>query len=235
LIYNKARKIEDVFIFETANTYFENYEQEKLAFLLNGKSDYSLWQGLDKEIDFYHLKGIIVALLEQLKINNYSIQVSPNPLPNLHPGISAELLVDEEVVGFFGRLHPEEEHRFGLKDVYVCELELQKLYENSEKQEMTYVEVSKYPPIERDLAIYVANEISAQQIIDVIKKTNKKLLNSVEIFDVYYDQNKESKKSIALRLEFLSYERTLEAREVDEQISKIIVNLKKELNAELRS
>jgi phenylalanyl-tRNA synthetase beta chain len=143
--------------------------------------------------------------------------------------------VDEEVVGFFGRLHPEEEHRFGLKDVYVCELELQKLYENSEKQEMTYVEVSKYPPIERDLAIYVANEISAQQIIDVIKKTNKKLLNSVEIFDVYYDQNKESKKSIALRLEFLSYERTLEAREVDEQISKIIVNLKKELNAELRS
>ncbi len=235
LIYNKARKIEDVFIFETANTYFGNYEQEKLAFLLNGKSDYSLWQGLDKEIDFYHLKGIIEALLEQLKINNYSIQVSHNPLSNLHPGISAELLVDEEVVGFFGRLHPEEEHRFGLKDVYVCELELQKLYENSEKQEMKYVEVSKYPPIERDLAIYVTNEISAQQIIDVIKKTNKKLLNSVEIFDVYYDQNKENKKSIALRLEFLSYDRTLEAREVDEQISKIIVNLKKELNAELRS
>lgn len=235
LIYNKARKIEDVFIFETANTYFENDEKEKLAFLLNGKSDYSLWQGLNKEIDFYHLKGIIEALLQQLKITNYSIQASFSPLPNLHPGISAELLVDEEVVGFFGRLHPEEEHRFGLKDVYVCELELNKLYENSEKQEMTYVEVSKYPPIERDLAIYVANEISAQKIIDVIKKTNKKLLNSVEIFDVYYDQNKENKKSIALRLEFLSYDRTLEAREVDEQISKIIVNLKKELNAKLRS
>ena len=235
LIYNKARKIEDVFIFETANTYFENDEKEKLAFLLNGKSDYSLWQGLNKEIDFYHLKGIIEALLQQLKITNYSIQASFSQLPNLHPGISAELLVDEEVVGFFGRLHPEEEHRFGLKDVYVCELELKKLYENSEKQEMTYVEVSKYPPIERDLAIYVANEISAQKIIDVIKKTNKKLLNSVEIFDVYYDQNKENKKSIALRLEFLSYDRTLEAREVDEQISKIIVNLKKELNAELRS
>ncbi|HQN74981.1 MAG TPA: phenylalanine--tRNA ligase subunit beta [Bacillota bacterium] len=235
LIYNKARKIEDVFIFETANTYFENDEKEKLAFLLNGKSDYSLWQGLNKEIDFYHLKGIIEALLQQLKITNYSIQASFSQLPNLHPGISAELLVDEEVVGFFGRLHPEEEHRFGMKDVYVCELELKKLYENSEKQEMTYVEVSKYPPIERDLAIYVANEISAQKIIDVIKKTNKKLLNSVEIFDVYYDQNKENKKSIALRLEFLSYDRTLEAREVDEQISKIIVNLKKELNAELRS
>ncbi|MGD9760878.1 MAG: phenylalanine--tRNA ligase subunit beta [Candidatus Izemoplasmatales bacterium] len=235
LIYNRARKIDDIFIFEIGNTYFEDGEIEKLAVLLNGKIDFSLWQNQNNSVDFYHLKGLIESLLKQLKIHDYDFRVSENPISVLHPGISADLLVNNEVIGFLGKLHPEEEHELGVKDIYVCEIELKKIYSEALSSELTYNEISKYPSIERDLAIFVENDILAEQITNCIKNTSKKLLKSVDIFDVYYDSEKTGKKSIALRLEFSSNNRTLETKEVDDQINRIIETLKLELKAELRS
>jgi phenylalanyl-tRNA synthetase beta chain len=235
LVYNKSRKIENIMIFELANAYFEDNEIEKLAILMHGKLDFSTWQKQDQSVDFYHLKGLLETLLKQLKVPDYIISVSPKELPNLHPGISAILSVKGKVIGFLGKLHPEEEHEIGIKDVYVCELSLNELLNLSDENTHLYQEITKYPSIKRDIAVLVKNDITAEDIISSINKTSKKILNSIDIFDVYFDKTLSNKKSIALTLEFLSSNRTLETKEVDNQIDKILENLKLDLNAELRS
>ncbi|MFA7106094.1 MAG: hypothetical protein WC154_02225, partial [Candidatus Izemoplasmatales bacterium] len=86
----------------------------------------------------------------------------------------------------------------------------------------------------RDLAIWLDKNISAKEVVSVIKEVGNKTLNSVEIFDVYYDEEKSNLKSIALSLEFSSFDRTLETKEVDNQINKITDALNNKLNAKLR-
>ncbi|MDY0023352.1 MAG: phenylalanine--tRNA ligase subunit beta [Candidatus Izemoplasmatales bacterium] len=235
LDYNKSRKVNDIFIYEIANTYFEETEKEKLAILMQGKIDYSSWQRQVQEVDFYHLKGLIEGLFETLKIDIYNFELSKENLKNLHPGISAVVTVNNEEIGFIGKLHPELEHSIGVKDIYVCEIELKNIYAITKEMQISYKEVTKYPSIERDIAIMVENSISANSIIDCIRKAAKKTLNNINIFDVYIDNSMKDKKSIAIRLEFMSESRTLETKEVDDQIDKIINSLKTELKAELRS
>lgn len=184
--------------------------------------------------DFYYLKGIVEGLLNRFQVKNYRFVVSENPLPNLHPGISAVLLLGDKQIGFLGKLHPEEEHKLGIKDVYVMEIELKYIYQQNDSFDIMYKEISKYPVVERDLAIFVNKNISAESIISCVKNSSKKLLSSVEIFDVYYDKNKEDQKSIALRLSFLSNDRTLETKEIDNQIERIVNSLKEELDSEIR-
>ena len=235
LTYNKARQINDIFLFEIGKGYYESGEIEKLAILVHGKIDYSLWQKQNNSVDFYYLKGIVETLFKNLKISNYSFKVNKTLLSNLHPGISATILIDDEPVGFLGKLHPEEEHNLGVKDIFVCEIELARLLEISLNSDIKYEEISKYPSIERDLAIFIDKKTQADAIIDCVKNASKKLLNSIKIFDVYYDKTQENRVSIALRLEFLSNNRTLETKEVDDQVAKIVEALRSELNAELRS
>jgi phenylalanyl-tRNA synthetase beta chain len=235
LAYNKARKIDDVFIFEITNTYFDDNEKTKLAILMHGKLDCSSWQKPSTPIDFYHLKGLIETLFKTLKITDYEFAVSEVPLVKLHPGISATIKINHELVGFLGRLHPEEEHKLGIDNIYVSEIDLMKVINNSVNANLTYQEISKYPSIERDVAFFIDKEVKANEIIECINSASKKILSSIEIFDVYYDKNLENQKSIALRLKFSSNSRTLETTEVDEQIQRIVSALNKDLSATLRS
>ena len=139
------------------------------------------------------------------------------------------------MVGFLGRLHPEEEHKLGIDNIYVSEIDLMKVINNSVNANLTYQEISKYPSIERDVAFFIDKEVKANEIIECINSASKKILSSIEIFDVYYDKNLENQKSIALRLKFSSNSRTLETTEVDEQIQRIVSALNKDLSATLRS
>lgn len=235
LAYNKARKIDDIFIFEIANTYFEDKEIQKLSLLMHGKLDNSSWQKPSSSIDFYHLKGLIESLFKKLKIADYKLALSENPIKKLHPGISAEIFVKDQKIGFLGKLHPEEEHKLGLENVFVLEIDLKKLIDLSVGYIPFYQEISKYPSIERDIAFYINKNIKAGEIINCINSASKKILNSIEIFDVYYDKTLQDQKSIAIRLKFSSNNRTLETSEVDDQIKKIILALNNDLGANLRS
>ncbi len=235
LAYNKARKTEDIFIFEIANTYFEDGEVEKLSVLMHGNLDNSSWQKPLVSVDFYHLKGLIESLFKKLMITDYAISLSETPIKKLHPGISAQISVNNTKIGYLGRLHPEEEHKLGTDNIYVLELDVKKLIGFSVNIVPTYQEISKYPSIERDIAFYINKNVKASEIIDCINSASKKTLSSVEIFDVYYDKSLQEQKSIAIRLKFSSNTRTLETSEVDEQIRKIILALNKDLGTTLRS
>ncbi len=234
LTYNQSRKIDDVMIFEMGKGYFVDEEVEKLSFLLKGRLNSSLWQKDLGKVDFYLLKGLIETLLKSLKISNYEFIVPEVLQANLHPGISANLVIAGVTVGYLGKLHPEEEHKLGINDIFVSELDLDQLFKASENKNITYKEVSKYPSIKRDLALLVRKEISGKDLIETINKINKSILKNVEIFDVYEDSTMENELSIALSLEFSRNDRTLETKEVDEAIEKILNKLKEDLNITIR-
>lgn len=235
LAYNSARKISDIFLFELGKKYTKENEIELLSGVLHGKYQYSLWQKQVVETDFYLVKGILENVFNDLKIKDYDFKKPLHELPNLHPGIVAEIYIKESKVGWLGKLHPEEEKNIDLENVYAFEMALQPLFEASDEMKRLYQPISKYPSVSRDIALVVDGSLQASFLIDSVKKLNYKSLKSVNIFDVYQGQHLEDgKKSIALTLVFEDKEKTLETKEVDNLVSRIIDTLLKEHQAKLR-
>ena len=227
--YNKARKVENILLYEIAKTYDVDYNEDvKVSLLMKGKYLINNWQGSSK-CDFYLLKGIVENLLDYLGFKNrYTFETSI--IPEIHPGISAKILLDREEIGVIGRIHPN----FVKDEVYICELSMTKLYSKKIKP-LKYKETSKYPSIVKDMAFVVDKEITNKTIMEVIKKTGGRLLTNIDVFDIYTGENvKENEKSIAYTLTFQDETRTLTETEVMELFNKIISEVESKCNAKLR-
>ena len=226
--YNKARKVSDVLIYEISKTYDKEYNEEsKISGLLKGNYiTNSLGNGI--KVDFYVVKGIIENLLKYLGFKNrYSFRISE--CSDLHPGISADIYVDRELVGVIGRVHPSIEK----DEVYVFELSMNKLMINTKA--LKYKEAFKYPGIEKDMAFIFDKDITAGEVIDVIKKAGGRLLNDINVFDIYTGENiGNNNKSLAFKLSFIDENKTLTDEEVMEVFNNIINKVKDTFNAELR-
>jgi len=228
-LYNKARKVEDVLLYEISKTYDKNYtEESKVAILLNGNYITNSWNHNNLKVDFYLVKGIVEDLMKSLGLQNRYSFVK-KAVSNLHPGISASILLDREEIGVIGRVHPST-----LKDeVYVAELSLQKLMKSVKP--IKFKEAPKYPSMEKDMAFIVKKEISAGDVMDVIRKKGGRLLSSIEVFDVYEGENvSKEEKSLAFHLTFRDASRTLMEEEVMDVFHIIIESVIKEFNAVLR-
>lgn len=226
--YNKARKVEDIFLYEISKTYDKNYQEEsKIAGLLKGDIVKSSWNGNIK-CDFYVVKGIVEDILNSLGFTNRYTFV-PTKLPNLHPGVSASILLDGEMLGIIGRIHPNT-----LKDeVYVFELSLNKLMRKVKP--IKFKEPAKYPSIQKDVAFLIDRNISASEIEKMIKKSSSRLLKDISVFDVYLGANIASdKKSIAFKLTYLDEAKTLTDEEVMNDFHQMIEKVTKEFNCEIR-
>ncbi len=186
------------------------------------------------DMDFYRLKGLMENILEQISINHYDIIKEKNN-KSYHPGRCANLTVGKDVIATFGEVHPEVLLNYEISQrVYLAELNITKSakYARSNKK---YVEVPKFPAIERDIAIIVDEAIEVGQIEKIVTKKAKKLLESMELFDIYRD-NKigKDKKSIAYNLKFRDKNKTLQDEEVNNMMTLIIEELEKQVGAELR-
>ncbi|MDD6245216.1 MAG: phenylalanine--tRNA ligase subunit beta [bacterium] len=226
--YNKARKVEDIFLYEISKTYDKNYQEEsKIAGLLKGNIVKSSWNGNIK-CDFYVVKGIVEDILNSLGFTNRYAFV-PAKLPNLHPGVSANILLDGEMLGIIGRVHPNT-----LKDeVYVFELSLNKLMRKVKP--IKFKEPAKYPSIQKDVAFLIDRNINASEIEKMIKKSSSRLLKDISVFDVYLGDNIASdKKSIAFKLTYLDEAKTLTDEEVMNDFHQMIEKVTKEFNCEIR-
>lgn len=226
--YNKARKTEDIFLYEISKTYDKNYQEEsKIAGLLKGNIVKSSWNGNIK-CDFYVTKGIVEDILNSLGFTNRYTFV-PEKLPNLHPGISASILLDGEMLGIIGRVHPNT-----LKDeVYIFELSLNKLMRKVKP--IKFKEPSKYPSIEKDVAFLIDRNINSLEIEKMIKKYSSRLLKDINVFDVYFGDNiAKDKKSIAFKLTYLDDNKTLTDNEVMNDFHQMIEKVTKEFNCEIR-
>ena len=225
--YNKAHYNKDVNVFEIARTFKkeneEYIEERKIACLMTG--EYYLGINNKKNVDFYIIKGITEELLDFLGYGNrYSFVINETIPKTYHPGQSAAISVNNDIVGYIGRLHPA----FCKDAVYTMEINLDKLLDKKTGK-MKYKEISKYPSIKKDLAIVVDNNVTSSEVAMAIKKAAGSLLLGTEIFDVYQGEGLEdNKKSLAYSLEFGANDRTLTDEEINAVVEKIIASIEKQ-------
>ncbi len=230
--YNKFRDVSDIHIYEIANTYskLEN-EELKLGILLKGSILKNNWQHINIPVDFYVAKGITSSIINYLGLSKRTKYEVTSLIPSqLHPYVSCEVLIDNEGIGYFGKLHPN----FILDDIYVIELSLTKLY-NKKSRGIKYIEPNKYPSIKKDMAFIVDDIIKSEDIINTILKEGGKIVTNAEVFDVYKGVNIEpGKKSLAISLTFSDSTKTLTDSYVNTLFNKIIDTVSKKYNAILR-
>ena len=226
--YNKARKVNDILLYEISKTYNINYEEtQKVAILMKGNYITNSCNNSNIKVDFFLLKGIVENVLDYLGFKNrYSFEVDKE-IKELHPGISARILLDRKPIGIIGRIHPS----LKKDDIYVCELAINPLMASIKS--IKYKEANKYPEMVKDVAFVVDNELANSEIEAVIKKSGGRLLSNIEIFDIY-NNIENGKKSMAYKLTFVDPTKTLTDEEVMEVFNKIIEDVTSKLNAKLR-
>ena len=232
--YNKARGNEDVSLFEIAKSFYkigEEYCEEKhLAVLMTG--EYYQGVGNSKQVDFYIIKGIAEEILDYLGYKNRYSFVADNSkiAKEFHPGQSAVISVNNDIIGCIGKVHPS----VCEQDVFVLEINLDKLLAKKVGK-MKYKEISKFPSVNKDLAVVVDKNIEAQTLLTQIKQSAGKSLNYAKVFDIYTGKGiEENKKSIAFSLNFGKMDATLTDEEINTIMEKVINDLEKKLNAKLR-
>ncbi len=185
-------------------------------------------------LDFYTLKGLVENVLETVSVNRYDIEKETKN-GSYHPGRCANIKVGIDTIATFGEVHPEVLENYGIeKRAYLAELNLTKITKYS-RNNKKYVEVPKFPAVERDIAIIVDENIEVGQIEKTIAKKAKKILEKAELFDIYRNEKLgENKKSVAYALTFRNKNKTLNDDEVNEVMENIIKELEKSLGAELR-
>ncbi|MCT2554454.1 MULTISPECIES: phenylalanine--tRNA ligase subunit beta [Staphylococcus] len=218
--YNVARKNKDVKLFEIGNVFFANGEGELpdqveyLSGILTGDYVVNQWQGKKETVDFYLAKGVVDRVSEKL---NLEFSYRRADIDGLHPGRTAEILLENKVVGFIGELHPTLAAENDLKRTYVFELNFDALMAVSVGY-INYQPIPRFPGMSRDIALEVDQNIPAADLLSTIHANGGNILKDTLVFDVYQGEHLEKgKKSIAIRLNYLDTEETL----TDERVSKV--------------
>ncbi len=230
--YNKAREQKDISIFEIGKGFYKKGEvygeDTKLCVLMSGK--YSTGLNNNKTVDFYVIKGIAEEVLDYLGYSGrYSFMKQEMP-KEMHPGQSAMINVNGSNIGMIGKIHPS----VTKDDVYVLEINLDELF-TKKVGKMKYKEFSKFPSINKDIALVVDKKSVSKDIEKVIKSAGGSLLTNIEVFDVYTGVGVGiDKKSIAYSLTFSDMKKTLTDEEINGLMDKIIDTVSKKCGAELR-
>lgn len=218
--YNVARKNKDVKLFEIGNVFFANGEGELpdqveyLSGILTGDYVVNQWQGKKETVDFYLAKGVVDRVSEKL---NLEFSYRRADIDGLHPGRTAEILLENKVIGFIGELHPTLAADNDLKRTYVFELNFDALMAVSVGY-INYQPIPRFPGMSRDIALEVDQNIPAADLLSTIHAHGGNILKDTLVFDVYQGEHLEKgKKSIAIRLNYLDTEETL----TDERVSKV--------------
>lgn len=219
--YNFNRQVDNQLIFEMGKVFIPSEKENELprekmmiAMALSGKMPQNDWQNKPKPIDYFYLKGILEALLDNLGIKSRSWKATQ--LPFLHPTRGAALIIDDQEAGFLGALHPAVQERFDFKqDVYLAEISAE-ILTNYAALLPSFQPLPRYPSVFRDVAFTVSEKISAEEIIQSIKECSGELLKSISLFDVYKgSQIPAGCQSLAFALTFQHRERTLKDEEID--------------------
>ncbi len=201
-----------------------------IAGLLYGSAQPQNWEG-KRPADFFDLKGDVEALLALSDTEAFSFE--PAEHPALHPGQTAALKRDGEVVGYLGRIHPRLAADLDLPgQLYAFELAQAPLQQGSLP---SFQAVSDQPRMRRDLAFVVEDSVPAGDLITAVRSACDERLTGVKIFDIYQgDSIGENRKSLALGLTFQDRSRTLKDQEVNDLVDAVVSQLKQQFNAALR-
>ncbi|MFP4498798.1 MAG: phenylalanine--tRNA ligase subunit beta [Vulcanimicrobiota bacterium] len=218
-------KLFEISKFYTRNDGREPLERRELTLLLTGPE-------MTPGVDFFTLKGILAYIFDDLNID---ISYQIGEISYFHPNKTAEILADDTKVGIIGVMHPqllmEEEIE---QEIVIARLYLDELLKLTKQPH--YRSISRYPSVQRDIAIVMDESIPAGNAGDIIMKKGSPLLDEAYCFDVYTgEQIPAGKKSLAFTLTFSDPEKTLTDEEVKTKIDAILEGLSEELNITLRS
>ncbi len=241
IVRNLARKNEEFKIYEIGAVYLpselplKELPQEPLMLCgaMLGKRHGVAWNQTRDMIDFYDAKGSVEAVLAGLRINGYRFEAAQNP--SLHPGKTAIIKKDADVLGYVGEVHPEVLNAYEInRKVYLFELYVETLIKHTVTTP-GYQALPKFPAITRDLALVLPEKILAGDITQAIMDNAGPLLSAVQLFDVYTGQQVAAgSRSLAFSLTFRAHDRTLTDAEIDEYYKNTIVQLERTFGAKLR-
>jgi phenylalanyl-tRNA synthetase beta chain len=183
--------------------------------------------------DFYDCKSDVEGLLALSLSGSKRAVFKPSRHPALHPGQSADIFIDNQVVGNMGALHPRIGRQLDMENmVWLFELDLAAIIRDFVPK---FTQLSRFPSIRRDLSLVVPEELPAEDLLDCIRETVQDSLHKLELFDVYRGEGIDSgKKSLAIGLTFQESSRTLIDSEVDALIEQVLAVARGRFGAKLR-
>ena len=239
VLYNQNRQQNRVRLFETglrfvpdANAEFGIRQEFVLAGVITGTAKSESWTGKAENVDFFDLKGDLESILSLTEVDN-RVKFVAKAHSALHPGQSASIELDGKEIGFIGTIHPLIAQKLGLNGKAVV---FEILWEAIANRRVVQAkEISKFPANRRDLALVVADNVPAGDIIEACKQAGGEKLTQVNLFDVYQGIGVASgHKSLAISLTIQDNEKTLEDDEINAVISAVLNEVKQRFNAELR-
>ncbi|MDO4580543.1 MAG: phenylalanine--tRNA ligase subunit beta [Acinetobacter sp.] len=201
-----------------------------LAMIAVGAKTAESWHGKPQAMDFFDLKGEVEELLAAGRVQ---VEYVRSERSWLHPGQSAEILVNGQSIGYLGRLHPSLENELDLGTTWVAELDQQAVLQTYVSN---FTELSRFPSVRRDIALLISDKINVSEIQQLIEQTGGELLHSTWLFDVYTGQGVEAgKRSLAFALLWQHPTRTLEDAEIKSGMDNILKVLENTYQATLRA
>ncbi len=247
--HNINRRDNDLMLYEFGNVYSRDMtieitaenpiapfsESEHLALWLTGNIQTGNWVRKEEKATFYDLKAIVANIFDRLGISAKEISLETSTAP-IYSGCVAISTRSGKPIGTMGILKKSILKKNDIKqEVIYAELDWRTLVNLSLKKKTLFAPLPKTQPVKRDLALLLDNGISFAQVEKTVKDSERKLLRNVELFDVYTGEGLEAgKKSYAISLTIQDDEKTLQDKQIEAVMNKIITNLQKQLGATLR-
>lgn len=231
----------DVRLFETGRVFAANTEggalpneREALALVLTGGATEEAHAGSVRELDFYDLKGALEAACEAMQVSG--LEFSPASARHLRAGQTAKVSVDGRAIGNIGRLAEEVSAHYKFRQpVYVAEVDFSALLE-TRAQSVTYTPLARYPSVVRDVSLLLSRDVTFAELLRTVREQQVRECRETKLVDVYEGANLPAdKRSLTLRLEYRSDERTLRDEEVDQMHGRIVGALEERFDAKMRA
>lgn len=248
--HNANRRCPDLMFYEFGNVYRFNpkaegvaekplapyHEEGRLALWMTGLSRSAAWNQQAQEVTFYDLKATVANILARLGVNPREITLTVQPADDILSASIAVATRNGKALGRMGIVARQQLKATGVKQpVMYAEFSWDALVKLATRNKVSFTPLPKTQPVERDLALLLDSAVTFDDVARVISDSEKRLLRGVRLFDVYEGKNLPTgKKSYAVNITLQDDEKTLNDKAIDATMSRIIDNLKKRLDAQLR-
>lgn len=237
--HNQNRQQADVRLFEFGKVYRraegEYLENKRLLIAMSGRKTQESWSAGNEKVSLFTLKGVVNSLLQRLGLDSLLSEDGQCEHDLFTDGLTLRVL--KQTIGTIGWVQPAVRKHVGVKqDVFVADLDWDAILSSLKLVKVQYKELPKTFEVRRDFSLLLNNDVTFASIEQLAKKADKKLLQNVNLFDVYEGKNlPDGKKSYAVSFTFQDQEQTLKDEQIDRIMENIRLSLEKELGAELRS
>lgn len=246
VMYNSNRKNHDLMLYEFGNIYrytgnenegsnLGNYnESRRLALFITGMNGKTLWNRKGRQTEFYDIKAYSNQVLRRIRIDPETLNYEEVQNDIFLYGM--QVLDGREIVAEYGSVHPDTAEKTGIRqEIFYADIRWDVLLKLAAKKQIVYAGLPRYPEVRRDLAMELAKEVKFQAIREIAFKTEKKLLKSINLFDVYQGEKiAGGKKSYAISFILQDMESTLKDKQIDAVMENLAKALEEEAGARIR-